>query len=271
MESAITFPLDIESVLQLPHVHFRDRGYLPENSAIYFVVYSCGAPKVAYVGKAKSLKKRWIGHHRIPECVLLDTLNIAAEIYWWELETAVIDEAEKRLIAAHAPPLNDRLGLNRVRAQVSSKIRTTFRHEAEILSESASRREHAIDAILSDSVWNCCNSEDGDLICVWPFPGVTELVSINDLWMYSDNHDLIPSRVPYPPTFYSDAAAPEPDYESSTEERKLWLLQVARQCDCFINSVALWHAASIGLERQGPLLQQLLSDGKSVEATILAT
>src|SRR5690242_16310932 len=59
----------------LPFVLFKDRYRLPDTSAVYFVV---NESQILYIGKARSLLRRWRTHHRAMQ------MRGGYYIYWQE-------------------------------------------------------------------------------------------------------------------------------------------------------------------------------------------
>lgn len=268
MNSMIDLPNTLQDMLALPRVHFRDRSLLPEVSGIYFVLYGAAQIRLAYVGKAENLRKRWVGHHRLPECHLLDTLGLAVELAWLELPSSDLDLAERLLIGRMLPPLNDRHGLSQARKRLSAETDRDLRTAAEIVSDYRARKEHAFELLASDDFWNACNSDDGDLLCVWAYPDGSALCDFNELWSQSDAHKLAPSRVPCPPSFAantSGAAVPAPDYSATAAERRSWLCSVARQVDSWLVGVAAHQAAAVSSSVRREVLAALAQESSIEE------
>lgn len=83
----------------LPRLPLSDRLKLPNISGIYFIVYK---DRVLYVGKAKSLARRWTGrHHRLEEFK-----GYEVEIRWLAWPESELVEGERTAIALLSPPLN---------------------------------------------------------------------------------------------------------------------------------------------------------------------
>jgi hypothetical protein len=83
----------------LPRLLLSERQRLPHISGIYFSVYE---GRVLYVGKAKSLMKRWAGrHHRLDEFKGYDV-----EIRWLACSESDLVAGERSAIALLNPPLN---------------------------------------------------------------------------------------------------------------------------------------------------------------------
>ncbi len=255
-----TLPSTLEEILSLPRVHFRDRGHLPSRSGVYFILYESGLARLAYIGKAENFQKRWVGHHRLPECQLLDMLGIPIEIAWSEVPLEYLRNAEDYLIKSLLPPLNDRISLGHNRRRLSIPRQSNFTNASEILSDFDARKEHAFELLQSEELWDQCNDEDGDLLCVWPFPNGIVLCDVNYLFMYEDSHDLYPSRVPYPPKFranHSGIVQPKVHYAATTSERQEWTRAVARQVDSFLLAIASTHGASVNVAVRREVLGKL--------------
>jgi len=87
--------------LDLPSVPLGDRKNLPDCPAIYFVLDSNDA--VLYVGRAISLARRWVAHHRTKQLREGGPTRIA----WLEVsDSALLDEIERACIAYFAPSMN---------------------------------------------------------------------------------------------------------------------------------------------------------------------
>ncbi|WP_144429524.1 GIY-YIG nuclease family protein [Myxococcus hansupus] len=98
-----SLPLTRDDVLKLQRVVFQDRGQLPVESGIYFVLYGEPPERIAYIGKAKNFQKRWVGHHRIPEFILLTKLYIPVSIAWVVVPIVELESNEMFLISTFAP------------------------------------------------------------------------------------------------------------------------------------------------------------------------
>jgi hypothetical protein len=264
-------PRCLEEVLRLPSVHFIDRSLLPNESGIYFVIYEAQKQRLAYLGKAESLRLRWAGHHREPELSLLTCLGIAVDIAWVEIERENLNEAENFLIEVFRPPLNDIHTLENRRQRFTRSNDCNIKTVAEILQDYRDRRHQAVLLLTSDRLWEACNAccdtnglhFDGDLICPWIFSDCVELCDFNELWMYSDTHTINPTRVPYPPTFAANVGwgvAPAEGYVVTNAEKRRWLIQVARQIDSWLVSVAYYHATQISPSAIRQTLQAISSE-----------
>jgi hypothetical protein len=255
-------PLTFDAVQKLDRVSFADRGRLPGGSGIYFVMYGDPIHRIAYIGKAKNFQQRWVGHHRIPECVLLSKLSVPVEIAWVSVPEEDLESAERQLIATFTPPLNDGPTLATDRVRSIPALRQT--HTADdILAEHRARQQGAKEFLASETFWNACNDEDGDLLCVWPFVDGTQLVELDMLWACRDSHDLEPFRVVTPPLFAANKSGvvePDNDYEVSWVERRDWILRVARQVDSFIFAVAMFHTAALNDEDRRKIFGLLASE-----------
>lgn len=262
-------PLTLENVRALPKVRFEDLGQLPSTSGIYFVLYGDDPQRLAYVGKAKSFQRRWIGHHRIPECALLRKLGVSVVIAWFSCPEPELPEVERKLISVFSPPLND--GPTLLTEQIRAAAPPPTSHTVEsILEEVAKRQSFALGALTSEEFWNQCNGDDGDLLTLWPFADGVDIVDVNMLWAERDNHCLSAFRVVTPPLFDandSGTAEPNKDYEVSWLERRDWTLQVARQVDSFIFAVATFHASGLAAAERRRVFE-LLAKEPTLEQTI---
>lgn len=263
-----SLPMTLEEVLKLARVKFSNRDKLPAESGIYFVLYGDAPGRIAYIGRAKSFRHRWIGHHRVPEFVLLTKLGIPSEIAWIAVDEDELKAAERSLIAIFTPPLNDGPTL-----KVSRSRSVTLRdppNAEDIVEEFRARRDGAIELLTSEDFWNTCNDRDGDLLTVWPFANGAKLIELDMHWTCHDNHGLNPPRIVEPPSFSaneSGVAEPKEDYEASWTERFAWTLDVARQVDSFLIGIVAYHSAGLKEEiRQ--LTFALILDEPGVEGTL---
>lgn len=240
---------EIKDVLKLPNCPFANIQHLPNVSCIYFVVTTTNAPTIIYIGKAKSLLKRWQGHHRIPECSLLQHLGLEVSIYWQQLNNVsdeVLVNLEALMIETFNPPLN----LTRT---LTSKRRTAeftpLVSDKEILNEYIGRLSQAKKLLISDEFWESCNMhEDGDLMHPWVLKDQSYTVDHIELYMMMDNHDLYPNRVSLPPAFDHPTNSPIKDLREPMEihhiEKTRWLQKVARQIDSWLISIVRFHTSS---------------------------
>ena len=256
-------PRSLEEVLKLPNVHFIDRTLLPNESGIYFVIFEAQKQRLAYVGKAENLRMRWAGHHREPELWLLTCLGIPVDIAWIEVEKEYLKTAEKFLIEVFRPPLNDIHTLEtKRRSLVRNNVRANIKTVPEVLQDYRDRKYQAVTLLQSDEFWEACNSEDGDLICPWIYPDESELCNINEPFN-SDTHNIIPSRVPYPPSFAANRGsgiATKEGYIATNTEKRHWLSEVAQQIDTWLVAVAHYHATQISVSAVRQMLQALSSE-----------
>ena len=183
-------PRSLEEILNLPNVHFIDRALLPNESGIYFVIFEAQNQRIAYLGKAKNIQKRWAGHHREPELWMLTSLGIPVDIAWVKLEEKYLDEAEKFLIEVFRPPLNDIHTLESKRQRSGQQNNRHYKTVPEVLQDYRDRKHQAVQLLKSDTFWESCNSDDGDLICPWIYPHKVELCDVGDLCYYSDMGSL---------------------------------------------------------------------------------
>jgi hypothetical protein len=93
-------PKAIINPKELPSVPVNSRSALPTSSGIYFVATTTG--NILYVGKAKNIAKRWIGHHRLPEIIKRHDVMI----HYLEAPVELIDHLETQWIKSLKPPMN---------------------------------------------------------------------------------------------------------------------------------------------------------------------
>src|SRR5688572_10296586 len=97
-------PFDLASVVidSLPSVPFSERQSLPECQGLYFVVGLDGG--VAYLGKARNIRSRWLAHHRRHSVAKIE----GAVIAWMPFDgsATLLRDAELACIAHFNPPLN---------------------------------------------------------------------------------------------------------------------------------------------------------------------
>lgn len=98
----MTFDPAAVSISSLPSVPFAERQNLPEFQGLYFVV--CADGGVAYLGKARNIRHRWMTHHRRHNIARIEGASIA----WLELDVSatLLRDAELSCIAHFKPPLN---------------------------------------------------------------------------------------------------------------------------------------------------------------------
>ena len=125
------------------------RSKLPKISAVYGL--HDGQGQLLYVGQTINLQGRLIQHHRAKQ------VPADGEVRWLEVEPALLDELERRLIAELAPPLNgsaapleDRVSwviprsLRQAIAKVAAQSDRTISAEARV-ALAAWCRQHGID------------------------------------------------------------------------------------------------------------------------------
>jgi len=91
------------AINNLPSVSFAQRGDLPNQPGIYFVLDA--QRTVHYIGRAKRLCFRWVTHHRLADFRKMDTLAIA---YVTVSDPELLPAIEQAMIAYFDPPLNRR-------------------------------------------------------------------------------------------------------------------------------------------------------------------
>jgi hypothetical protein len=258
MVSAPSLPRALDDVFGLPRVKFLDRGLLPAASGLYYVLIEAKAPRLVYIGKADALRGRWTGHHREPDCELLLRVGIPVEIAFLAFPKDGLGAAEKEQIALFRPPLNDE-ATARTRAHRISIAAPGFSTAAEILQDFRERRASALEAISSDAFWEECNGNDGDLLCLWPYPDQAVSLSVHDVWDYRDNHPITPFRVPCPPAIRANLSSgwvgPKEGFVANSAERRAWCVDVALRVDAWLVAVAQHHAASVS----GSVLSEVLA------------
>lgn len=99
----------------MPFILFKDRGRLPDVSAVYFVV---NESKILYIGKARSLLRRWRTHHRAMQ------MRGIYRIYWIVAPLESVSALEDEYIVAIRPPWNE--GEN-FKLNVSAGVRQMIR------------------------------------------------------------------------------------------------------------------------------------------------
>src|SRR6266496_2962200 len=94
-------PAQIE-LSDLPSVFFEARRNLPECQGIYFAVATDDT--VLYIGKAKNINRRWLGHHRKSDVAEWEDVSI----FWLQIDenTGLLDEIEQACIEYFNPILN---------------------------------------------------------------------------------------------------------------------------------------------------------------------
>jgi hypothetical protein len=98
-----------------PFVLFKDRYQLPNVAGVYFVVHES---RILYVGKARSLLRRWKTHHRAMQ------MRGAYRIYWQEAPLDQVSTLEDEYIAAIRPPWNEG---EKFKLDVSAGVRQQIR------------------------------------------------------------------------------------------------------------------------------------------------
>ena len=253
-------PRSLEEILHLPNIHFIDRTLLPNESGLYFVIFEAKEQRLAYVGKAENLRMRWAGHHREPELWLLTSLGMPVDIAWIEVDKEYLDAAEKFLIEVFSPPLNDIHTLQTRRRRAGKNSSQYMKTPSEVLQDYRDRRFNAVELLRSNAFWEACNSEDGDLICPWVYPDGSRLYSINNMEIIYDIHNILPSKVPFPPAFVADDSStiqPKEGYVATSAEKRRWLNEVAQQIDAWLIAVAYYNAVQISPSVVRQTLQSL--------------
>jgi hypothetical protein len=92
------------SIHQYPHLDFKSRELLPENSGIYYILDDDNT--VWYIGKSKNLKARWSGstHHRFSQ--LQKQVKKRLIIYYELVAEPILDQTERHRIEQYSPQLN---------------------------------------------------------------------------------------------------------------------------------------------------------------------
>jgi len=87
--------------LDLPNLPLEERRALPDCAAIYFVLDNDDA--VLYIGRAISLVRRWMAHHRAKQLLGIGSTRIA----WLAVsDIALLDDIERACIIHFEPSLN---------------------------------------------------------------------------------------------------------------------------------------------------------------------
>ncbi len=220
-------PRTFADILALPRHRFIDRGLLPDEPGIYFVLYETVNVRLAYLGKAQSIQARWTGHHRMPDLQMLEALSIPVQIAWVTIQRWDLTEAEAALIATFRPPLNNRLRPSRRRSAPRESPAGPAPTCPEIIADYRVRRDRAVEALEGDDVWDACNDADGDLLCPMPYPDGLKLINIQDFFWHGISGVESPERVPETPEV-------EHGRPATTVERNEWLREVARQIDAWL-------------------------------------
>jgi len=253
-------PRTLDDVLRLPRVAFLDRGLLPSSPGVYFVLFEANPVRLAYVGKAEDFRARWTGHHREPDLELLISLGIAVEIAWVSVPKATLATVERELIGIFRPPLNDRPTHQSRQHRLRIERPTVLSTAAQIVQDFRDRRGQALDALNSDEFWDACNNDDGDLLCLWPFPDEVVLPALDDVWSYRDSHPIRAFRVPNPPSFEANTGgwvSPEEGFRATSAERRQWIHLVALQVDAWLSAVATYQATAVSPELRREVLSAL--------------
>ncbi len=92
-------------ILSLPKVSLETKEMLPEYSGIYYVIDESNT--VWYIGKAKNIRKRWLGksHHRIYQLKIQKQKHFS--IYYEQVNYSQLDKIEKQKIKKYTPHLNN--------------------------------------------------------------------------------------------------------------------------------------------------------------------
>jgi len=126
--------------LTLPSVTLKDRGDLPTTAGLYFLVHA--GLNVLYIGKAISLRGRWINHNRTKRANQLGHVRIHF------LETSNPSTFEVPFIEHHTPPWNktDNPGYDPTHPYLSvRRYRKWAKTQPELLVTLATLPEHEIE------------------------------------------------------------------------------------------------------------------------------
>jgi hypothetical protein len=88
-------------VLALEYLPLEEKHRLPDHPCVYFALSI--SDEVLYIGKAKSLRSRWQGHHRFEQLKRFKSVRIA----WANVEEKDLDSFEGYCIRLLNPPLNN--------------------------------------------------------------------------------------------------------------------------------------------------------------------
>jgi hypothetical protein len=88
-------------IAALPRVALEARCQLPKCQGIYFAVV---AGEVVYIGKAKNLNNRWLGHHRLIDLKQYDDVVLS----WLQVDgdTLLLNAVESACIERFRPAMN---------------------------------------------------------------------------------------------------------------------------------------------------------------------
>lgn len=99
--------VDIQSVqvLRLHSEPIQNKRNLPGQAGIYFVLDS--SDQIRYIGLAKNIRTRWLGHHRLNEFRQLEDPRIA---YLLISDVSLLASTETALIEYFQPDMNATIG-----------------------------------------------------------------------------------------------------------------------------------------------------------------
>lgn len=100
-KSLLAFDPTTVVISNLPSVPLEQRGILPNEPCIYFVLDE--TKNIQYIGRAKSLCFRWQTHHRFADFKKIAGLSIA---YLHVSDPLLLAPIEKAMIEHFDPPLN---------------------------------------------------------------------------------------------------------------------------------------------------------------------
>ena len=111
-------------ILNLSKVSLETKELLPEYSGIYYVIDENNT--VQYIGKAKNIRKRWLGksHHRIYHLERQKQKYFG--IYYEQVNLTELDKREKKQIKKYTPHLNNSPVKNKKVRSTETLLRETI-------------------------------------------------------------------------------------------------------------------------------------------------
>ena len=96
------FDLTLDQIAALPSVPLLDRDQLPNAPGIYFAL--SGTNELYYIGRSRSMRARWLQHHRYEELSRVAGIRLAFAVV---AQQHVLGGLERALIRRLNPPIND--------------------------------------------------------------------------------------------------------------------------------------------------------------------
>lgn len=153
MQDVSATEIDLEN---LPFVSFDNRAELPRDSGVYFVVQKT-CKDILYIGKAKNLKTRFDGHHK-----LLDMHKHGAEKILFLCLPIQSLKIERDLIRQFKPILNkmslvEPLNRNRrfpIAIPVLNEVQLILLAHTRGISKVQAAQDLIVDAVSDPKVWD---------------------------------------------------------------------------------------------------------------------